>query len=111
MRAGYPYSVDGRHQLLLTPSSLCLQYVFKAIDRSRCLPTPGSLSPVLHADEIWDQTESAEFSVNLQSEVNYSPIDSALSDKIRDLAKLHGVSPQTLLNLWVQERLQEEKVG
>ncbi len=62
-------------------------------------------------DEIWDQTEPAEFSVSLQSEVNYFPIDSALSDKIRDLAKRHGVSPQTLLNLWVQERLQEEKVG
>lgn len=62
-------------------------------------------------DEIWEQTEPAEFSVNLQSEVNYYPIDSALSDKIRDLAKRHGVSPQTLLNLWVQERLQEEKVG
>jgi len=62
-------------------------------------------------DEIWDQTEPAEFSINLQSEVNYYPIDSILSDKIRDLAKRHGVSPQTLLNLWVQERLQEEKVG
>ena len=62
-------------------------------------------------DEIWDQTEPAEFSVNLQSEVNYYPIDSALSARIRDLAKRHGVSPQTLLNLWVQERLQEEKVG
>jgi hypothetical protein len=46
-----------------------------------------------------------------QSEVSYYPIDSALSDKIRDLAKRHGISPQTLLNLWVQERLQEEKVG
>ncbi len=62
-------------------------------------------------DEIWDQIESAEFFVSLQPEVNYYPIDSALSDKIRDLAKRHGVSPQTLLNLWVQERLQEEKVG
>jgi len=62
-------------------------------------------------DDIWDQTEAEEFSVSLQSEVNYYPIDSVLSDKIRDLAKRHGVSPQTLLNLWVQERLQEEKVG
>ncbi len=62
-------------------------------------------------DEIWDNTEPAEFSVDLQSDTNYYPIDSALSDKIRDLAKRHGVSPQTLLNLWVQEKLREEKVG
>jgi len=59
--------------------------------------------------EIWDRTEPAEFSVSLQSEANYYPIDSALSDKIRALAKRHGVSPQTLLNLWVRERLREEK--
>ncbi len=62
-------------------------------------------------DDTWDQTEPAEFSVSLQSEANYYPIDSALSDKIRDLAKRHGVSPQTLLNLWVQEKLREEKAG
>ena len=62
-------------------------------------------------DEIWDQTEPAEFSVNLQSEINYYPIESALADKIRDLAKRHGVSPQTLLNLWVQEKIRDEKVG
>jgi len=62
-------------------------------------------------DEIWDQTEPVEFSVSLQTEANYYPIDSALSDKIRDLAKRRGVSSQTLLNLWIQEKLQEEKVG
>ena len=62
-------------------------------------------------DDTWDQTELAEFSVSLQSEANYYPIDSALSDKIRDLAKRQGVSPQTLLNLWVQEKLQQEKAG
>jgi len=62
-------------------------------------------------DDTWDQTEPAEFSVSLQSEANYYPIDSALSDKIRDLAKRHGVSPQTLLNLWVQEKLREENAG
>jgi hypothetical protein len=62
-------------------------------------------------DEIWDQTEPAEFSVSLQSQVNYYPIDSALSDKIRDLAKHHGVSPQTLLNQWVQVQIQKEQSG
>ena len=62
-------------------------------------------------DEVWDRTEPAEFSVSLESEVHYYPIDSALADEIRDLAKRHGVSPQTLLNLWVQEKVQEEKVG
>ena len=59
-------------------------------------------------DEVWHQTELAEFTVGLQSEANYYPIDSTLSDRIRSLAKRHGVSPHTLLNLWVQEKLEEE---
>jgi transposase-like protein len=29
---------------------------------------------------------------------------SALSNKIRDLAKRHGVSPQALLNLWYRKK-------
>ena len=62
-------------------------------------------------DGIWDQTEPVEFSVSLQAEVNYYSIDSALADKIRDVARRRGVSPQTLLNLWVQEKIQEEKAG
>ena len=60
-------------------------------------------------DDIWGQTEPAEFSVSLQAEANYYPIDSALSDKIRDLAKRHGVSPQTLLNLWFRKNCKKRK--
>jgi hypothetical protein len=37
-------------------------------------------------------------------------LDSKLSKKVRSIAKKRGVSPDTLLNLWVQEKLQEQKV-
>jgi hypothetical protein len=55
--------------------------------------------------DYWDQTEPAEFTVNLRS--HYYAIDQQLSAKIRDLARQRGVSPETLLNLLVQEKLQE----
>jgi predicted HicB family RNase H-like nuclease len=58
-------------------------------------------------DEYWEQTDPAEFDVNIQSEMTYYRVDSQLSAKINLVAKQRGVSPETLLNLWVQEKLQE----
>lgn len=55
-----------------------------------------------------DQTYEVEFEVDLQSEVTYLPLEKNLSAQVRALAKQRGVSPETLLNLWVQEHLQKE---
>lgn len=59
--------------------------------------------------DYWKKTETAEFEVDIQSEVTYYAVDNKLSEKIRTIAKQHGISADTLLNLWVQERLQEQK--
>jgi len=58
--------------------------------------------------DYWDKTKSVEFEIDVQSEVTYYAVDKDLSAKIRAIAKQHGVSPDTLLNLWVQEKLQEQ---
>ncbi len=55
-----------------------------------------------------DQTYEVEFEVDLQSEKTYLPLEKGLSTRMRALAKQRGVSPETLLNLWVQEKLQKE---
>ena len=55
-----------------------------------------------------DKTKSVEFEINIQSEVTYYAIDKDLSAKIRAIAQQRGVSADTLLNLWVQEKLQEQ---
>ena len=57
--------------------------------------------------DYWDQTKPVEFTVNLQSEATYYSLESSLSDRIQAIAKQRGVSAETLLNLWVQEKLQE----
>jgi hypothetical protein len=54
-----------------------------------------------------DQTYEVEFEVDLQSERTYFPLEKSLFAKVRALAKQRGVTPETLLNLWVQEKLQE----
>jgi hypothetical protein len=58
--------------------------------------------------DYWDETKSAEFEVDIQSEVTYYAVDSELSAKIRTFARQRGISPDTLLNLWLQEKLQEQ---
>ena len=57
-----------------------------------------------HREEI----KPAKFEVDIQSEVTYYAIERGLSEKIRAFAKHRGVSPGTLLNLWLQEKLREE---
>jgi hypothetical protein len=58
--------------------------------------------------EVEDQTRSVEFEVDLQSSVIYFAVDRSLAEKLRSAAKNHGVSPETLLNLWVEERTRGE---
>ena len=57
--------------------------------------------------DYWDQTKSVEFEVDIQSEITYYPLASELSAQIQRVAKQQGIAPETLLNLWVQEKLQK----
>jgi CopG antitoxin of type II toxin-antitoxin system len=63
-------------------------------------------------DEYWEQTYPVEFTINLvpKSRVTYYGIDKRLSEKISAVAEPRGMTSENLLNLWVQEKLQEEMV-
>jgi hypothetical protein len=58
--------------------------------------------------DYWEQTHPAEFQVDVQSEVIYYALDASLSEEVCSIAKRRGVPPETLVNLWVQEKLEEE---
>lgn len=60
--------------------------------------------------DYWEQTEPAEFEVDIQSEVTYYALDSTLAATVAEIAWQRGVSVETLLNLWVQEKLKEYTV-
>jgi hypothetical protein len=57
--------------------------------------------------DFWEQTAPAEFEVDLQSQTIYYAVDQVLSVKIMEIAQQRGVSPETMLNLLVQAKLQE----
>lgn len=58
--------------------------------------------------DFWDQTEPVEFEVEVETAATYFPVETGLSAKLVSLAKRRGVSPETLLNLWIQEKVKEE---
>lgn len=55
--------------------------------------------------EVWDQMRPVEFEVDIKSERRYFPIERELSQRLAKAAEAQGVSAETLINLWVQEKL------
>jgi hypothetical protein len=56
----------------------------------------------------WEKTKPADFEVDVRSSSIYFPLQRNLAEQLRTAAEAQGVSPETLLNLWVQERVAEE---
>ena len=59
--------------------------------------------------DYWDQTKSTKFEVDIESQRIYFPVDSKLSDSILEHARKRGISPGTLINLWLSEKIKQEK--
>jgi uncharacterized protein len=58
--------------------------------------------------DFWNKTEEVEFEVDIKSEITYYALDKTLSEQIQSIARKRGVSADTLINLWVQEKLHEQ---
>lgn len=57
----------------------------------------------------WEQTHEVDVEVSLESSVMYFAVEKSLAAKLRAAARSHGVSPETLLNVWVQEHVAAEQ--
>lgn len=60
-------------------------------------------------DECWDETSDANFEFVAEPQITYFAIEKSLSEKIRLLAAKHGVSADTLVNIWVQEKVTDDE--
>ena len=60
--------------------------------------------------DFWGKTRATRFQVDIQSEVTYYSLDKTLSKKVQSVARIRGISPDTLINLWIQEKLQEQNL-
>ena len=57
--------------------------------------------------EFWGKTKRVKFDVQIESEITYYPIEKSPSEKLQSMAKKQGISSDTLINLWIQQKLQE----
>jgi hypothetical protein len=58
--------------------------------------------------EVWGKTKKVKFEVQIESEATYYPIEKDLSERVQSVARKQGVSSDTLVNLWIQQKLQEK---
>jgi hypothetical protein len=57
-------------------------------------------------DEYWDCTREAEFEVRAKRRRRVT-LDPDVYAQIQDHARVRGILPETLVNLWLSEKLQE----
>jgi len=79
-----------------------------SISKARSYREIGEFWDTHDLGDYWDQVQPVEAEIAIEDELVYYPVDRALSSKIRSAARRHGVSSQTLLNLWLQEKVGEE---
>jgi hypothetical protein len=55
--------------------------------------------------DYWDETHEVEFQVNLKRKPSLIPVEHELIKQINTLATKQGLSPETLVNQWLREKL------
>jgi hypothetical protein len=80
----------------------------KSISRARSYKELGEFWDNHDLADYWDRVAPVDFDVELRSEVTYFPLDRTLAADVVALAGERGISAETLLNLWVQEKLREQ---
>lgn len=58
--------------------------------------------------EVWDQTYPVDFVMSGHAKTTYYPVESTLAQKLQAVAQQRGVPVETLVNLWLQEKVTQE---
>ena len=82
-----------------------------AISKAGSYEEMGKFWDAHDLSDTWDKTEEVKFDVDIKSERTYYAVDNILSERLHLIAKERGVSADTLVNLWIQEKIQEKKHG
>jgi hypothetical protein len=83
--------------------------VRSSLSRAKSYKKIGDFWDTRDLSDFWDKTKEVEFEVDIKSEITYYALDKRLSEQIQEIAQKRGVSADTLINLWVQEKLQEQR--
>jgi len=79
-----------------------------SISKARSYAEIGEFWDQHDLTDFWRKTRKVKFDVDIDSEISYYPIERDLSEKIQSLARKRGVSSDTLVNLWLQQKVKEQ---
>ena len=80
-----------------------------SVSKARTYAEIGAFWDEHDLSDYWGQTKPARAKVELESEESLYAVEKGLSETIRREARQRGVSPHTLVNLWLQEKIQKLK--
>src|SRR5262245_19362641 len=80
-----------------------------SISKARSYAEIGEFWDEHDLSDYWGKTRKVKFEVVLESEATYYPIERGLSEKIQSEARKQGVSSDTLVNLWLEQKMKEQR--
>jgi len=82
-----------------------------SISKARSYAQLGEYWDKHDLSDMWGKTKKMKFEVVAEPEATYYPIERDLSARIQSVAKKQGVSSDTLVNLWLEQKIKEQKAG
>ena len=79
-----------------------------SVSKARSYKEMGEYWDSHDASEILRNGKDAKFEFDVKSEVNYYPIEHRLAERVGAFARKQGLSSDVLVNLWLQQKLDEQ---
>jgi hypothetical protein len=80
-----------------------------SISKARSYAEIGEFWDKQDLSDFWSKTRKVKFDVVLEPEATYYPVQKDLSEKIRSEARKQGVPSDTLVNLWLEQKIKEHR--
>jgi hypothetical protein len=80
-----------------------------SISKARSYAEIGEFWDKHDLSDYWGKTRKVKFDVVLEPEATYYPVQKDLSEKIQSEARKQGVSSDTLVNLWLEQKINERR--
>jgi len=81
-----------------------------SISQARTLEEIGEFWDTHSLADYWDQTHEVEFEVRAKRRRRVTLVPEVYA-RLEAQARACGIQPETLVNLWLAERLQEQEAG
>lgn len=79
-----------------------------SISQAQTLEEIGEFWDTHSLDDYWDETHQVEFEVRAKQRKRIT-VEPEIYKQLEAEARLRGVMPETLVNLWLAEKLQSSK--